>query len=357
MAGLRWGGSSQAPGGEEAGQPKARGLPSIQQAREERASGKSRWPSTKFWAYVLLVLAVTLILQWKWSSGDVERTKQKLLADQRGVAAALGPRWYPLRERMESWTMDLAKSAGPEVIDKAALTKWDFRERSGIYLRLRVEEAGSAEDIRKGALGSLRDGFTSCLMRVKNPSATDGAPCKRSRDCPASEFCNEQDHCSRPSQPFNLRVAYRTMRILSDEWVREVQQADSELRMRLYTTSFEDAKQDDLRLATDLLTQAQYFLLVLDETPPGTTAPAGGSMDEAVQGVPHFARVAVWRIGDDKPILRVRRDASGELIGASPEVEADVLGARARQANSCALALAVRDAMGDASAAGVPPAK
>ena len=74
-----------------------------------------------------------------------------------------------------------------------------------------------------------------------------------------------------------------------------------------------------------------------------------------MQGVQHFARVAVWRLSDDKPILRVRRDAGGELMGASPDVDGDVLNARARQANSCALALSVRDAMGDTSAATVPP--
>src|SRR5579862_9650745 len=103
MAGIRWGGS---PDREEADGPKARGLPSIQQAREERAAGKSRWLSPKFWGYAGLILAISAILHWKWSSGEVERTKQKLLADQRGVAAELGPRWYPLQKRIEAWTMD-----------------------------------------------------------------------------------------------------------------------------------------------------------------------------------------------------------------------------------------------------------
>jgi hypothetical protein len=350
-------------GREETEGPKGRGLPSIQKAREERASGKGRWPSPKFWAYGGLILAISLILHWKWSSGEIERSKQKLLADQRAVKAEIGPRWSepaerggrPLRTRVEAWTMDLAKGAGPEVVDKETLAKWDFREHAGIYLRLRVEEAGSVEDIRKGAAGSLRDGFTSCLMRVKNASPTEGPPCKRNRDCPAREFCNEQDHCSRPAQPFNLRVAYRTLNILSDEWVRDVQGIDSELRMRLFQTSFADAVRDDLPLAAEVLAQAQYFLVLLDETPKGTTAPPGASLDEVVQGVPHFARVAVWRLSDDKPVLRVRRDAGGELIGTSPEVDTKVLEARARQANSCALALSVREAMGDTAAAGVPP--
>ena len=336
--------------------PRNRGLPSIQQARDARAEGKTRWPSPKFWAYAGLILAISAILHWKWTDSEVEHTKQKLLADQRGVAAELGPRWFPLRQRIEGWITGLAHDAGPEVIDQEALSKWDFRTRPGIYLRLRVEDAQSPEDIRRGARDSLRDGFTACLMRVPNASATQGKECKRTRDCPAHEFCNEQDHCSRPSQPFNLRVAYRTMQILSDEWVRDVQATDTELRARLFVTNFEDAVRDDIPLAVELLTQAQYLLVVLDETPAGTP-PAGdaGSMEETVQGLPHAARVAVYRLEDDKLVLRIRRESGGELIGVTPQANPETLAARQRQANSCALALAVRQAMGDTGAAAVPP--
>jgi len=336
---------------------KNRGLPSIQQARDARAEGKTRWPSPKFWAYAGLILVVSAILHWKWSDAEIERTKQKLLADQRGVAAELGPRWLPLRQRIEGWVTGLAKDPGPEVIDHEALAKWDFRTRSGIYLRLRVEDAQTPEDVRRGARDSLRDGFTACLMRVPNASATNGKECKRTRDCPAREFCNEQDHCSRPAQPFNLRVAYRTMHILTEEWVRDVQASDSELRTRLYVANFEDAIRDELPLAAELLTQAQYLLVVLDETPIGTPVPAAdaGTMAEAVQGVPHASRVAVFRLSDGKVLLRIRRESGGELIGIAPQADSDVLAARQRQANSCALALAVREAMGDTGAAAVPP--
>jgi hypothetical protein len=341
----------------EQDKPRSRGLPAIQKAREDRSEGKSRWPSPKFWAYAGLVLAISAILHWKWSDSEIERTKQKLLADQRGVAAELGPHWLPLRDRIEGWITGLAKDPGSEVVEKELLEKWDFRTRPGIYLRLRREEAENAEDIRVGARNSLRDGFTACLMRVPNPVATAGKACKRTRDCPAREFCNEQDHCSRPAQPFNLRVAYRTMHILTEEWVKEVQASDSELRTRLYVTNFEDALRDELPLAAELLTQAQYLLVVLDETPKGAVPPAAdaGSYEEAVQALPHAARVAVFRLSDDKVMLRVRRDSGGELVGGGPQPDSEVLAARQRQAQSCALAMAVREAIGDTSAGATPP--
>jgi hypothetical protein len=349
--------SPQASREEQDDKPRARGLPSIQQARDARAEGRTRWPAPKFWAYAGLVMAIGAILHWKWSDSEIERTKQKLLADQRGVAAELGPRWDPLRTRIEGWITGLAKDPGPEVIDRDALAKWDFRTRSGVYIRLPVDEARSPEDIQKGARDSLREAFTACLMRVPNPVATAGKECKRTRDCPPREFCNEQDHCSKMAQPFNLRVAYRTMHILSEEWVRDVQAVDADLRMRLYVTSFEDAVHDDLPLAAEFLTQAQYLLVVLDETPPGAALPAAdaGTLAQAVQGVPHAARIAVFRLSDDKVLLRIRRQSGGDLIGGTPQADSEVLAARQRQANSCALALAVREAMGDIGAAAVPP--
>ncbi|WP_437785088.1 hypothetical protein [Sorangium sp. So ce1097] len=327
--------------------PRERGLPSVHKAREARA--KLRLPPAKFWGYTALILAVSAILHWKWSQGQIESARQKLMARQRAVAVELGPRWFPMRDRVEGWTLELAQSAGADLVDHEALKSWNFRELAGIYLRLRVDEATSVEAVRKNAQQSLRDAFTACLLRVPNPNPLTGAECKRTRDCPQGEYCNEAERCSRPAQPFNLRVAYRTMHVLSDEWVRDTQDASAELRLRLLESSFEDTMRDDVPLAAELLTRAQYYLLVLDEPVEGTTT------TEALLAAPHMARVGVWRLSDGKQILRVRREASGNLIGGTPSVEADVLAARQRQANSCALALAVREAMGDTTAAVAEP--
>jgi hypothetical protein len=327
--------------------PRERGLPAVHRAREARS--KFRWPPAKFWGYTAIILAISAILHWKWSQGQVESARQKLMAKQRAVAVELGPKWVPLRDRVERWTLELAKDAGPEVVDRDALKDWDFRQLAGIYLRLRADEATTAEALRKNAGKSLRDAFTSCLMRVSNASPLAGAECRRTRDCPQGEHCNENDRCSRPAQPFNLRVAYRTMHVLSEEWVRDVQDASNDLRIRVLDASFDDTVRDDVPLAAELVTRAQYYLVVLDE-------PTKEVLDtEALLGAPHAARIAVWRLADEKLVLRVRREASGQLVGGMPAVDPDVLGARQRQANSCALALAVREAMGDTSAAAVPP--
>lgn len=353
--------------------PRARGLPSIQEAREARASGKSRWPSVRFWGYTALVLILGFILRWKWLEDDNSKVRAKLLADQRGVAVEIAPRWQALRDPIEQWVTSLAASPGAEVVDKEALASWDFRAMHGIYLRLRVEDAKTAEAIRQGARDSLRDAFTACLTRVNNPHPTeedkDGAkvartPCKRTRDCPKQQFCNEQDHCAPAAQPYNLRLAYRTMFFLTDEWMNEVKES-GELRLHAFRVGFDDTIKDDMPLAVDMIAKAQYFMVVLDETPPeglpkdeaSAADPAArkASPAELVQSVAHAARVGVWRLSDKKLVMRVRRDAGGSLIGLPPNVDPKTMAAAMRQANSCALALAVRQAMGDPNAAAKLP--
>lgn len=329
-------------------EPRERGLPAVVDARQSRS--RMRWPSPKFWAYAGIVMAIMLTLNWKWSQGRTESERQKLMAKQRAVAVELGPRWTGLRDRVERWTIELATNPGAEIIDAEALKGWDFRQLPGIYLRLRADQATSAEEIRKGAVGSLRDAFTACLLRANNPNPLAGKECQRTRDCQQGEYCNENDRCSRPVQPFNLRVAYRTLKVLSDDFVRDVQEAN-DFGLRALDGTFEDIMRDDLPLATELLTRAQYYLVVLDEPSPE----AKGQSTDDLLASSHTARIGLWRLSDDRPVLRLRREANAELRGGMPVVDAEVMAARQRQANSCALALAVRQAIGDGSAAAVAP--
>lgn len=293
-----------------------------------------------------MVTSVAIILHWKVRQGELEERRGELMAKQRAVEVELGKRWFPIRDKVEGWTLDLAKAAGDEKIDTDALRAWNFQEMPGIYLRMSVADATDVEAIRKQAKESLKDAFTSCLVRYDNPSPIAGKECEHARDCAQGELCNEMGFCSPPSQPYNLRIAYRSMRVLSDGWMKDVQEADTELRIRLLENTFEASMLEDIPIAADLLTRAKYFLLVLDEKPAseppqeGEEAPATGDM----QSYP--ARVAVWRLQDDRNVLRIRRESSTRLVGASP-ADPKTLGARARQANSCGLALAVRTAMGD----------
>lgn len=337
---------------------RVRGLKSVQEHRESRT--KMRWPPAKYWGWAGVVILLMSIFHYKRSLGELDRMRAQLLGKQRIVKTELEPKWVPFRDKVEGWTQALAKGPTEDLVDTDALAGWSFREKKGVYLRLRAEDAESPDAIRKAAKGSLRDAFTACLAVAPNPNPLAGKECKKSSECARGEHCNEQDHCSKPAQPFNLRIAYRAFAMLSDDWVREVQEAN-ELTVRALDGTFDDILRDDIPMAADLVREAKYFLLVIDEKakdeppppPPGSTATSNPA--EVRQALEHAARIGVWRIEDEKLVIRLRRETAGQLLGASGALDPEVAEARQRQANSCSLAIAVRQAMGDKNAATVPP--
>lgn len=334
---------------------RVRGLKSVKEHRESRS--KMRWPPAKYWGYAGVVIALMGIFHYKRSLSELDRERAQLLGKQRVVKAEIEPRWTPLRDKMEGWTQSLAKGKVEDFTDASALAGWSFRDKKGVYLRLRAEDAESPEAIRKAAKDSLRDAFTACLTLVPNQNPTAGHECKHSSDCAAGEHCNEQDHCAKPAQPFNLRIAYRAFQVLNDDWVRQVQEG-SEMTVRALGGTFDDLVKDDMPMAVDLVREGKYFLVVIDEKAENEPAPQPGAKSnpsEARQALQHFARIGVWRLADDKLMVRLRRETSGQLLGASGALDPDVAEARQRQANSCSLALAVREAIGDKGAAGSPP--
>jgi hypothetical protein len=98
------------------------------------------------------------------------------------------------------------------------------------------------------------------------------------------------------------------------------------------------------------VTHAQFFLLVLDEEPPGVVLPPDRPALETIQGMPHAARVALFglKAGMEKPLLRVRRQVAGQFLptGANAPTDPDILASQQRQVNSCQLALQVREELG-----------
>ena len=324
-----------------------RGLPSLAQSKQDRADGKVRYPSTKFWGWAGIVLAVSAIVHWKRSQAELESTRSTLLAKQRTVVAELGPRWLPLREKVEAWTIDLAKQPGSEVVEKEILASWKFLDKPGIYLRLDVDQATTSDSLRQAANASLRDGFTACLFRAQNTNQLSGKECKRTRECAMGEMCNELDRCAPPAQPYNLRVAYRSLRVMSDDWIRDVQEASGDLKLRTFIEFFEDTVKDDLPVVIPLLEKAQYFALVLDEPVENLNVPQGSSKSEALRSVPHPSRVGIWRLSDGKLVVRLRRTADVDLKQSGMPLDDRVMAAQKRQALSCALAGSVREAMGD----------
>jgi hypothetical protein len=146
-----------------------------------------------------------------------------------------------------------------------------------------------------------------------------------------------------------LRQAYSSTRILTDEWVNDVKEASDDLRLRVFEQQYDQAANSEIPLAAKIVKQADYFLLVLDEdVDEAKKYTDGGPLtSEALQTVPHPARVTLIDLTKDQPILRLRRSpqAGFRFMGEQPVTDPETLDAVQRQVNNCQLANEVKATM------------
>jgi hypothetical protein len=308
-----------------------RGLAAIAQNRDDRGRGAGRWTAQAGFVAGGAVIA-GLVAHKFVSEHELNAGRQTLLAKQRAVVATLGAEWLPLRDNLEgdvlrSAATPISEYAGDDVQPEARSLA--FRSQPGLYLRMRVADATSSDSVRKVAVDAKRDAFAGCLLREPNERGARGEV-----DGGAVSAFAEQ--------PWNLGQAYAATRILTDDWVGAVRDADDDLRLRVFVEQYDKAIREEIPLAIDVVKRAQFFLLVLDEDVPEEAAFADGGppSEEALQMVEHPARVFLFDLSDNKPILRLRRSGGGRFIQAGERQVTDdeTRDAMQRQVNNCALA-------------------
>jgi hypothetical protein len=352
-------------GGEEQGRsgfrPPIRQLPPDNTSRGLKAVDASRGarnriprPPLKVIVWFVMILAVFMTLYFRWESSQVESARQKLLQRQAAANATVGDKWYSVRDRIEGWTMALAGPPQPDLVETAELAGFKFQEMPGLYLRLRLDQARDVASVRSAAMASLKDGFTGCLMRMPDDGASTGKSCNDADECETGQLCNEYRRCAAPAQPYNLRLAYRGFSVLSPEFEKSVREAGNNLTLRALDASFDDASRFAFPIASDMIARSQFFLVVIDErpappAPPKDMADAGPPAEDVAvnSGETYPSRIGLWRLSDDKLLLRLTRQVTPELLGAMPISDPEIAAARTRQAQSCALAMEVRQAVGD----------
>ena len=334
-----------------------RGLASVNEARADRhralVFGRVRFKgmAPQFWLWTAVVLGAFFVIYWRVVQGQVESAKGRVMAKQRAIAQTLGPRILPFRDKVEGWVSQLAGPWKGNLVG-GELSLVELSKRPGVYLRVRQANARKAAAVRKAATRSLRDGFTSCLFVDRRSSdLAQGKQCKTAGDCDAGLLCNEWHVCKPPPRPFNMRLAYRAMRVLSTEWTDELHEANSDLAVVAYERDLDAVTKTDVPVAIELLHRAELFTLVIDEDPKGglpkKLEDSDETEEERLQRVPHPARIGVWDIKSGKQLLRIRAQAGGQLVPVGKRSSSDPhnLAAQARQANSCALALEVKRAL------------
>ena len=302
-----------------------------------------------FWLWAGIGLAVFGVGYWWMAQRELASQKAGVMAKQRAIKHSLGPRIFPFRDKIESWVMELAGPYKGDWVEPGL--QWRvIRSGAGVYFRLRLKNAKDPKAIRKAASSSLHDGFTACFfVREGAADPRSGSKCHALADCEPGLLCNEWDVCSPPPRPYNMRLAYRALRVLSDDWTDALLEATSDLAVRVCERDLDAATKNDVPIAIDVLARAKYATVVLDEDPkqglPKPLEDAGVESDEErVQREAHMARVGIWDLHDDRVVLRLRREAFGTFVPVGGRVvrRVETVAAQSRQANSCALATTVR---------------
>jgi hypothetical protein len=198
---------------------------------------------------------------------------------------------------------------------------------------MRVADARDTTSLRKAAQRSARDSFAGCLLRESNAPATSGLP-------DAGAFAE---------QPWNLRQAYAATRILTEDWVREVKDSDDDLRLRVFEQQYDKAIREEIPLAIDVIKRAQFFLLVLDEDAPAARelTDGGAITEEALQLVPHDARVHLVNLRTNAEVFRLKRAGQATVYGSvdGPMLDPETKAAIRRNVNNCDLASQIQAAL------------
>src|SRR6266702_3607600 len=116
------------------------GLRSIHEARDgRRPGGKYARPGTGAYLVALGAILASLVAYKIISGHQLDVAKRDLLGKDRATATTVGAEWYPLRDKLEGFTLHAAKNFEGDFVDSEA-ARWDFRALPGIYLRLRVAD-------------------------------------------------------------------------------------------------------------------------------------------------------------------------------------------------------------------------
>jgi hypothetical protein len=315
------------------------GLKSIRTLREDRARGRYARPTTTLLLVAVVGVTLTLIAYNLFATRSLESRRNALLEKQRAVQMTLGVEWDSLRDRLEAAALGASGPYQGDFIDRANVTSFvadDFRGHPGLYLRLRLEDARSPEKLRAATEMSQRDGFAACFLHDTSSSVDhDGGPFGE--------------------QPWNLRRAYDSTKILTPRWVDDVKTTDDDLRLRAFEKQYEHAVQDDIPVAARIVKQAEYLLLVLDEdgsdgAPLADGGAAGETADRQVQATTHEARVELLDLRGPRAgnaIFRLRRNAESSFVMASEgaDLSPEMRLALQRQVNNCGLANEITKAL------------
>lgn len=279
------------------------GRPELRPARPDAAGSEGR-PSYMpriAWRWIVVGavgLAATFGAYYfrREQRGEALRTEMLTLHEEQ--LSEVAGRYLAFRNRLEVLIDDAAQADGLETWVDPRLDLGVLRAREGLYLRLPVEAARVRERIPPAARGMSPDAILSCL----GVSA------------------------------MNARGLYESGDFLTPEWVEELRNEESLMRLRVLEDQLGRHVQVDLPVLVDMM-QAEWFMLVLQR---------GEDRRD------HPVDVYIWDLRRDRELLRARIQARGVLLPVRLRVEGQATSpsgavrAASGGANDCSIAAQVR---------------
>jgi hypothetical protein len=312
--------------------------------------------ATRFWLFTFAGLAVFGVVYYRHAQNELAEQRNQLAARQRAVVVAAGQSGFALRDKLEGWVLELAEAdlgRGELKSHVSAQASLDEISRGpGVYLRVRQQDARGVEALRGAAARSLHDGFTSCLFVGRAPEPTLGVACKAKSQCGPGELCDDWGVCSVPGQPYNLRLLFDALKVQGPEWQKRLASASDDFQVRAMELELEGTAKHEVPAAAELVRRSRFFTAVLDEEArdADSATPADAGVEETpeqrLQATDHFVRIGIWDITRNEPLVRLRMDVAGRFVSLGRDLGgAAAARARQRQANNCAAAVEVREAL------------
>ena len=302
-------------------EPRVRGLPSLEEARAERRRAivfgrvRLRAMPPQFWLI----------------AGDRHRrVRRHLLAPRAGQARGAEERGdgEAARHRADARTRRSCRFA--------TASKAGSRELAGTWPGDFVEPGTSLETISQepgrvpAAYARERQGpeprfakrrahrcttasrrACSCSTNAADP--TKGPACRSPADCAAGPAVQRVERLCAAAGAYNMRLAYRTLRVLSTEWTDELHADDNDLTVSAYDRDL-DAVTRERRAGGDRSAGARQVLHARARRGPEGGLPSrrrrtrGDETDEErVQRAAHFARVGIWDLADGQTAVSAAR--------------------------------------------------
>jgi hypothetical protein len=337
-------------------QERERGLAALNEARQTRRRAivfgrvRVREVATGFWLMTIAGLLIFSFAYYRYTLAQLEVRKSEVMARQRALAAVVGTGGVALRGRVEGWVNALASGSLPNGVSPGVSLE-AIANGPALYVRLPIEEAVSPEAVRKAAARSLRDGFTSCLFVGAARDPSKGVACTSTSQCGPGEVCSDFNVCAAPAHPYNLRLLNEGLRVLDPEWSRTLAAATDDLEVRAIELDLEAVAKHEAVAAVELVRKSRYFTAVLDEAPAAGVVAAvsspGESAEEQRQATDHRVRVGIWDINTGAALAVLELEAAGRFVrlGTNAAPDSKILASQQRQANGCAAATEVRQAL------------